>query len=309
MLVFNQIKPDLLNSSCLALGVFDGVHLGHEKVILNAVKKSQNLDALSAVVTFSKHPRKTPVKLITTLDERLKLFEELGVQAAIVLDFTEEIHNMTAEDYIKKFLCEGLNARSITVGYNHHFGAEKKGNTKLLEKYSSECNYELTVIPPVALEGRAVSSSAIRNFISKGDVVSASKFLGRPFSVRGKVIPGQKRGALLGFPTANLSIPDNIIIPEAGVYSGMVYIQEKSYQAVINVGKRPTFGDLKENLIEVHILNFSGDLYNQAIEVSFLKKLREEKKFASTDELKEQIILDCREATFYQLNSTSNCNI
>ena len=305
MLIFEKIKPDLVNSSCLALGMFDGVHLGHQKVILDAVKKSGQLNALSTIVTFSAHPQlitaRTPSKSITSLDDRLSLFEELGIQAVLVLNFDEELSRMSAEDYIKTVLVNALNAKSISIGYDHKFGAQKKGDDKLLELYGKQYNYDVTVLPPVTLDGQIISSSVIRKLISIGDVSSASKLLGRPFSIKGCVIKGKQRGKKLGFPTANLPFPDNIIAPAAGVYSGMVEIDGSSYYAVINFGKRPTFGDLKEDLIEAHVLNYDGDLYDKSIEVSFLKKLRNEIKFNSETELKQQIMEDCRLATLYKI--------
>lgn len=301
MLIFKEIKPDLVPSSCLALGMFDGVHLGHQKVILDAVKKAKSIDAISTVVTFANHPQritaKTPTKLITTLDDRLDLFRELDIQATVILDFTEEFSKISADDYIKNILTEGLNAKSISIGYDHRFGADKKGDSKLLEKYSSEYGYEVSIIPPVIVEGQVASSSDIRKFISNGDVYLASKLLGRPFSIKGTVIMGQQRGRQLGFPTANVALTENLVAPATGVYSGLVYIDGKSYYSVINLGKRPTFGDISESIIEAHVLNYSGDLYHKTIEISFLKRLREEKPFSSASELIEQIKIDCQMAT------------
>jgi len=300
VLIYREIKPNLLKSSCLALGMFDGVHLGHQKVILSAVKNAWIYDSTSTIVTFAKHPgylkSKSQPRLITTFEEKIELFKKLGVQAVVVLDFTEELSRVSAEDYLKTFLIEGLNAKSISVGYNHHFGANKKGDTALLKRYSTEFNYELKVISPVTIEGHVVSSSAVRKFIHSGDVDSAAKMLGRPYSIKNIVVEGKHRGRLLGFPTANLNLPPEKSCPKAGVYSGIVISDDKLYFSVINVGKRPTYGDLIENLIEAHILDFDRDIYNKEIEVIFLKRIRDEKKFTSEAELKEQIKLDCRSA-------------
>lgn len=297
MLVFKKIKPDLVSASCLALGMFDGVHLGHQKVIMNAVKKAGNQNALSVILTFLNHPQnitaKTPAKLITTLEERLELFEGLGVQVAVVLDFTEDFSKISAIDYIKTVLVDSLNAKNISIGYDHRFGAQKKGDTKLLEMYGKQYGYKVSVISPVIIDGQIASSSDIRKFIATGDVLWASKLLGRPFSLRGTITKGKQRGRKLGFPTINLPLPENIISPASGVYSGLVEIKGKSHFAVINIGKRPTFGDLEENIAEAHILDFNGDLYNKNIEIAFLRKLRDEKKFSSEDELKNQIQIDC----------------
>jgi len=359
LLVFRELKENLLESSCLALGVFDGVHLGHQKVILNAVKKAQELGNTSAVVTFSKHPRfvisKSNPDIITSIEERLELFENLGVQAAVVLDFDEKLASMTAKEYLKNILIGCLNAKSITIGYNHKFGQQscklrqpdsctkyfdknegkqscklrqpdsctkyfdknegkqscklrqpdsctkyfdknednKPGNGKFLENYSKKHGYEVSIISPVKIDSHVVSSSVIRKFILKGDVETAAKFLGRSFKIKGTVIHGQHLGRTLGFPTANLLLPDDLIIPLNGVYSGLVKIDAKVYHAVINIGKRPTIGDLKKDLVEAHILDFDEDIYGKIIEISFLERIRNEIKFNSLEELKIQIKKDC----------------
>ena len=301
MLIFREIKQNLIPSSCLALGMFDGVHIGHQKVILDAVKKSGKIDAISAVVTFSKHPQnitaRTPTLLITSLEDRLAILEEIGVQTTIVLDFDEKLSRLSAENYLQKYLIDGLNAKSISVGYNHHFGEQKRGNIEFLEKQSEHYGYQLSVIPPISIDGQIVSSSVIRELLSFGNVYQASKLLGRPFAIKGHVVKGKQRGRILGFPTANIKSEANIIVPAAGVYSGVVSIENTDYYTVVNIGIRPTFGDLTENLIEAHIIDFSGDLYDETIEISFLEKIRDEKKFNSLDELKSQIKLDCQHAT------------
>jgi riboflavin kinase/FMN adenylyltransferase len=295
--VFREFKKNLLESSSLALGVFDGVHLGHKKVILNAVNKAKEFDASSAVVTFSKPPRSVLLKshpqMLISLEERLELIEQLGVDAVLVLDFNEQLASMPAKDYLETILIGSLNAKNLTIGYNHKFGGDKAGNSKFLGENSNIYGYKVDVISPFKLDNHVVSSSAVRKFLTKGDVVSAKLFLGREFKVKGKVIHGQHLGRTLGFPTANLSLPEELIIPQVGVYGGTVVIDEKKYTAVINVGKRPTIGDLKKELVEVHILDFNQDIYDKIIDVSFSTRLREEKKFASLDELKLQIKSDC----------------
>jgi len=298
VLVFREIKTNLLESSCLALGMFDGVHLGHQKVILSAVKSAQELNSTSTIVTFSRHPRhiksRIQPRLITTLEEKMAIFEQIGVQAVVMLDFTEELSCITAEDYLENYLINGLNAKSISVGYNHHFGANKKGDGKFLKLYSSRYNYKLEIIPPVTIGGHVVSSSTIRKLIHSGEVDFAAKMLGRLYTIKNTVVKGMQRGKLLGFPTANLNQPAEKACPKAGVYSGIVIIDNKKYSSVINVGKRPTYADLAENLIEAHILNFNGDLYGKEIEIGFLKRIRDEVRFNSESELKGQIKEDCK---------------
>lgn len=231
MLVFNEIRQNLVPASCIAHGMFDGVHIGHQKVILDAVKRAEDINALSIAVSFKNHPQsitaKTPAKLITSLDKRLELFEELGVQAAVILDFNEELSSLSAQEYLDKILIDSLNMKSISIGYDHRFGAQKKGDVKFLEQNSSVYNFEISVMPPVKISGQLASSSDIRKFISIGDVTTASELLGRPFSIKNKIIYGQQRGRMMGFPTINLQMPDNIIEPAAGVYSGIAEIENK----------------------------------------------------------------------------------
>ncbi len=301
MLVFREYKKDLITSSCLALGMFDGVHIGHQKVLSSAINKAKLYGALSTVVTFSKHPQiittKTPAKLITNLEERLKLFEKLGVDAALILDFNEELSQLKPDKYIEDVLVNSLNPKNISIGYDHRFGEQKKGNNIILQNYGDIHDYDVSVIAPVKINGQVASSSAIRKFISCGDVESAAKLLNRSFSIYGQVIHGEKRGTALGFPTANIAFPDFIISPGSGVYLGNVKVKNQFHPAVINVGYRPTFGDLNQALIEVHILDFNDLIYDELINVSFIKKIRDEKQFASIEELTQQIEFDCQFAT------------
>ncbi len=295
--IYREIKPDLLVRSSLALGMFDGVHLGHQQVISEAVNKGNFFEAVPAVLTFSSHPNlitaKTPVKSITSLDDKLAIMEEMGIEAALVVDFTREFSQISAYDYIKNILSESLHAVNITVGYNHRFGKQKTGDKNILKTYESVFGYSLSVIQPVLIDGHTVSSSAVRKFISSGDVEIAAKFLGREFSVKGKVVKGKGRGTAMGFPTANLLTERDIIIPHSGVYFGIINIDGKEFHSAVNIGKRPTFGDLKQNLIEAHIFDYKGELYGKELTLTFVKKIRDEIKFDTEQELAKQIKIDC----------------
>lgn len=303
MEIFRKISPNLLASSSLALGMFDGVHLGHQTVLADAIRKGEVLKTKSAVVAFANHPQlitcKTPTKLLTTLEDRLNLFEKAGIEAALILDFTKELAEMSAYNYLKKILIETLNAKSITIGYDHSFGAERKGDYNFLVENSPVFGYEIDLILPVSIDGKTVSSSLIRNFINIGEVDLAAKLLGRSYSIKGNVIEGKKRGKILGFPTANLKTTENIVIPGTGAYAGTVEIDKNKYKSVINIGKNPTFGDINYTSIEVHIFDFSDDIYGKAIRVNFIKKLRNEKKFSSIEDLISQIRVDCQNALHY----------
>ncbi len=298
LLVFRDYKKDLIPSSCLALGMFDGVHLGHQEVLLNAIKKAKLYGALSTVVTFSTHPQiittRTPTKMITNLQERLKLFEQLGIEVVLVLDFNEKLSHVKPEKYIENVLVKSLNPKSISIGYDHRFGEQKKGNNVLLQRYGNIYGYDVSVIDPVKVNGQIASSSTIRKFLSIGEVNTAATLLNRNFSINAEVVHGKKRGTAMGFPTANIAIPDFLITPGSGVYVGSVRIKNEFYQAVINVGSRPTFGDITQSLIEVHILDFNDLIYGEILNVSFIKKIRDEKQFSSIGELIHQIELDCQ---------------
>lgn len=300
MQVFRKIEPNLILNSSLALGMFDGVHVAHKAVILDAVNKAKILDAVPAVVAFANHPQcvtsKTPTKLLTTLDDRLDLFAKLGIKAALILDFTSELSDISADDYLQTVLLGALNAKSISIGYDHCFGKGREGNYDFLQENSSKYNYEVDVIPPVSIEGQIVSSSVIRSFIALGNMESAANLLERPYSLKGNVIKGKQRGRTLGFPTANLDVDKSLMIPSTGIYAGVVEFENQQFKAVINIGKNPTFGDIHHISIEVYILNFSKNIYNQSIKVDFIKKIRDEIKFASVESLVAQIKIDCDDA-------------
>lgn len=303
MLVIKELRKNLFKGSSLALGVFDGVHAGHRSVIEKAVKNGRVLGITSSIVTFSRHPRSlitgTMPEMITSLEERLELFGELGVDAAVVLDFNEELAKMTAAQYLKNILTDCLNVKSLSVGYNHQFGSDRKGTGDFLRQYCAETGLRLNIIPPVKINNHVVSSSVIRGFINSGDVASAREFLGRPFKLKGRVIEGRRLGRKIGFPTANLLVDGELILPLRGVYSGSVKIAGTVYKSVINVGRRPTVDDLEKDLPEAHILDFDREIYGEVIEVYFFERIRDEKKFDSLDELKKQIELDCQFAKIH----------
>lgn len=296
MRIFKKAEDNILNCSSLALGMFDGVHKAHKVVINKALKKGEELSCPTCVVTFDTHPEvitnKNNIKLISSTEEKLELLEKEGIDSVFLIDFDENFAKISAENYIEKYLIESLNAKSITIGYNHFFGAKKRGNYELLKEFSHKFFYEVCLVHPVLINDVAVSSSLIREFLTKGDVLSASNYLGRPYSIKGKVIKGMQRGRELGFPTANIHKPEYIALPSNGVYYSKVKVKNQMFEAVVNVGKRPTFADISYNLIEVHILDFDEFIYDQEIEIFFSKKIRNEVKFSSSEQLKEQIKFD-----------------
>ncbi len=292
-----QILKDLtyIPDLSLALGFFDGVHRGHQAVINNAVNYAHENGLNSAVITFADHPccyfyRVTP-KYILTRDDRAKHLANLGVDYLIELDF-ESISGLTAEDYLRDVIVKYFKPRAITTGWNHNFGYKKSGNVKFLEKYSKKFDYEYFEIPPQKENSLIISSTAIREFLSSGNIEEANTMLGYSFTISGKVAKGQQIGRTIGFPTANLIYPQELIELPFGVYSVLVKIQDKIFKGITNFGVRPTVSNSNRTTLETHILDFAGDIYGHNIEVKFLKMIRPEKKFDSLDELKNQITLD-----------------
>ena len=286
-----------IKSSSLALGFFDGLHQGHKKVLHDAVELSKKLGTQSVVLTFKNHPIEllygVQPEFITTYEERIELFEKLGFDVIIIPEFTKEIAQMSANDYFEKILLK-LNPKSISIGYNHKFGAKQSGDSELLLKFAKECDFILDIISPVKCKNEVTSSTLIRNLIKQGDVEKAYQLLEKPYSVKNIVIKGAQRGRELNFPTANIFFPEKKIIPKFGVYAGVLVFEGKQYQAIANVGLRPTFGDIDVPLIEIHILNFNNNIYGKMVEFKFLYKIRDEIKFTSKEALIEQISADIK---------------
>lgn len=279
----------------LCLGFFDGVHQGHKVVLKNAVNLAKQNDLKSAVITFKEHPlcylqNRTP-KYILSLEDRLSLIEEQGVDYAYVLDFTDEIADSLALDYLKKFIIKNLMPRYITTGFNHYFGVNKQGDSSFLRAYSKEFGYDFFEIPPITYKNTLISSTKIRQLIEIGCTEELPNLLGDYFYVKGRVVTGQRIGRTLSFPTANIQYPKDIIKPEKGVYAVYVDIDGIRYTGMANLGKRPTVNGLNL-LLEVHLFDFNQNIYDKDIKVSFVKKIRNEIKFESLSELKSQIIKD-----------------
>lgn len=297
MEVFYDFKPGLIKQSALALGFFDGVHPGHQVVIKKAIEEAKRLNVTPAVVTFTDHPRSLTTgsapKLLTLVEQRLKLFEELGAEAALALTFREEICKMTPQEYVQKVLLEAMGARSISVGINHRFGRNREGSPDLLAELGQKHGFVVHTAKMVTSDNLEVSSSAIRQAVSAGNVELASQLISRPHAVLAKVIRGDQRGRQLGFPTANLAISPVQVIPPPGVYAGFYLDEQKRLPTVINIGYRPTVTNDSKLTVEAHILDFNQDLYDKTISVQFCHRLRDEMKFNGIEELKAQIQKDC----------------
>ncbi|MBI2852382.1 MAG: bifunctional riboflavin kinase/FAD synthetase [Chloroflexi bacterium] len=284
------------NNMLLSIGVFDGVHTGHRYLIaqLMALAKQQGL--LSGVVTFRPHPRKilapsTLLPYLIGLEERVTLLKNEGVDAVVVLSFTPQLARLTAREFVS-LLQKHLRMRGIVVGRDFALGRNREGNVDALKWLGQEMDFTVTVIPPKLDDGEIVSSTIIRQAIVSGQIARANRLLGRPFSLRGRVVRGEGRGGpQLGFPTINLEVDPNQALPSDGVYATRTRIGGMTFQSMTNIGKRPTFGE-KERTIETYILDFEGDMYGQEGKIDFIERLRDEKRFDNLAELKKQIAED-----------------
>ncbi len=287
-------------SSVVAIGNFDGVHLGHQKILNFLVNKALEKDLLSLVLTFSPHPGKITgkgqIKLLQTLEQKIESIRALGVQAVFTLPFTRKFASLSTEDFINKILIKTLNARAVIVGTNFRFGKNRTGNISTLKSQAAPNNLKIYIIPSVSLNTMTISSSLIRNLILKGDIKNANLLLGKPYEILGEVIKGHSRGTTLGFPTANVNT-ENDITP-FGVFLTSVILNNREFPSLTNIGKCPTFQQKNIN-IESHILDFKSNIYRKKIKIIFLKRLRDEIKFKSPDRLFKQIQKDLLAARRY----------
>ena len=292
---FMQIFTKLAKNTnlSLALGYFDGVHLGHQKVISTAVNYAHKNGNKSAVITFKDHPccffKGVCPKYILTREDRLKHLEALGVDYVYILDFDAKLCLLSADEYLKNILIDNFSPKSISTGFNHYFGSKKSGGVDLLTKMQAVYGYEYFEIPPQKINNETISSTAIRTALTKGQIQNANEMLGYNFTISGEVVNGQQLGRKIGFRTANLIYPSELIDLPFGVYSVVVHYEGREYRGITNFGIRPTVSETHRCSLETHILDFDEDIYGQSISVEFLKMIRPEKKFSSIDALKQQI--------------------
>ncbi len=301
MRLFTLKDLPLSIETALTVGAFDGIHLGHKALIQETLKTAQTLKIESALLTFDPHPRKVlqpqlKLKLLTTLEEKIKLIEKEGISNLIILPFTKSIAELSPELFVEKYLVDMLKVKTIIVGFNFYFGRGRTGNTELLKRLGEKYHFSVNILPPVKIGNRTVSSTLIRELLLKGEVEEANSLLGRPYSLSGKVIPGKGRGKILGFPTANLFVTEDKLLPAQGVYAVWAYLEGQKYQGALNIGTNPTFGE-KSISIEVHLLDYNHNhpLYGKILEIHFVKRIRAEKKFDNVEKLKEQIQKDCKQ--------------
>ncbi len=300
MSVFYHISElSSLTNSIVTIGTFDGVHLGHQKIIKRLVELKQKQGGEIVLFTFDPHPRKVlfpeqkDLKLITTTQEKCEILKLFGVDYVLVYPFTKEFSKMQAQDYISDIIVKGLKTKTLVIGYDHRFGSNREGTIDTLKELSNIYNFEVEEIPAQEINQLNVSSTRIRKAIEEGDVQTANDFLGYSFFITGTVVKGKQLGRMIGYPTANIFIENaDKLIPKIGVYAVNVIYKGITYQGMLNIGTNPTT-DLDNKIkIEVNIFDFNQDIYGETLKIEFVKWIRNEEKFANLDELKQALAYD-----------------
>lgn len=284
----------------VTIGTFDGVHLGHQKVIKRLHEIARKYDGESVIFTFQTHPRlvtspdESNLRLLTTLAEKTKLFEQYGIDHLITYPFNKEFSELTYAEFVEKILVNQINTHCLVVGYDHKFGKNREGGFEYLQKCASKFNFKIEKLDALLVDEESVSSTKIRQALQAGEIQRANQNLGYQFTLHGTVVGGKRLGRKLGFPTANIMASDkHKIIPGYGVYAVNVLINESNFKGMLNIGTRPTFNRNADNRsIEVHIFDFSGDIYGHEITLQFVDKIREEQKFDNVEMLVEQLRKD-----------------
>ena len=304
MKIFHGLEnANILRPTVLTLGVFDGLHLGHQRIMQTVVERAKAVNAVATAITFDPHPRavlhpESAPPLLQTLDQRLANFKVLGIEQAIVVAFDREFAEQPAEDFLTNVVHDRLHAKEVYLGKGFAFGKNRGGNIDLLRQMSENLGFFADEVDEVTLRGKRISSSKIRDLLAEGKINIARRMLGRPYGVEGVIIRGNRRGHTIGFPTANLH-PHNRVIPKFGVYATATLIDGKWRRSITNIGVRPTFENTAEPSIETYLFDFDGDLYGDVLRVRFLHRIRDERKFSGVDELKAQIEKDTKRALNY----------
>jgi len=303
--VKTHINPDILpaiNNPVVTMGTFDGVHTGHQSILSKLKQIAKDNEGETVVVTFEPHPRivlqldHLELRFLSLLEEKQKLFERSGIDHLILLTFTRDFSNMSADEFIKSILIDKIHTKNLVIGHDHHFGKDRQGDFGHLSKLGNELGFSVEQVEAKSINDVPVSSTKIRNALTSGDIRMANEYLGYHYSISGKVIGGSRIGKTLGFPTANISIDDqHKLIPANGVYAVYVEHNNKNLKGMLSIGSKPTFNEYDE-YIEVHIFDFDEDIYGQQITIGFSKRLRDIEKFENAGALKEQLHLDMRKS-------------
>ena len=300
MIIHNDLEKFNVANPVITIGTFDGVHLGHRKVIDQLNKLAGKIKGESVLFTFYPHPRlvlfreEANLRLITTLDEKIKQLENAGIDNLVVYPFTKDFASLTYTDFIEKILIDKLNMNTLVVGHDHHLGRNREGTYENIVLLARQKKFNVEKIDAFLIDEIGISSSKIRKALQMGNVAQANKYLGYTFSLHGKVAEGNQLGRSIGFPTANVEAADPYkLIPAEGVYAITIEVEQVIYKAMLNIGHRPTVNTNADNrTIEAHIFNFDKDIYQKNVTIYFYERIRDERKFNSLDELKAQLTLD-----------------
>lgn len=307
MKIINDLDSFSKTPTVVTIGTFDGVHIGHQKIIKRLINTANQAGLHSVILTFFPHPRMVlqkdaNIKLIHTIDERSQILKKLGLDCLFIKKFTHDFSRLSAQDFVKNLLVDKLHAKKVIIGYDHRFGRNRNADINDLINFGKHYHFDVEEISSQDIDDVAVSSTKIRNALLDGNIAKANKYLGYPFMITGKVVKGEKLGRQIDFPTANINVEETYkLIPKHGSYVVSSKIDSLLVYGMMNIGTNPTVNGKKES-IEVHFFNFKKDLYNQNIQVNLLHRIRDEQKFESVDVLKEQLVKD-KEASLKFINS------
>ena len=298
-------------NTVLTIGTFDGIHLGHQEILKKLFERSRFHKARSFLITFYPHPRKViakanDLKILSTPTEKTLILEKMGLENLFIINFTKEFSQQSPMNFFKNFIINKIGLKEIVIGHDHKFGKGREGTSKTLKMLGEEYRFELSVVDEFKVNGETISSTKLRHAIMNGDMKQANLFLGRTYSFSGTVISGDKRGRLLGYPTANIKLDDNDkLLPGLGIYAAEVIVDNQKFASLLSIGKRPTFYDNGEIVPEVYIYKFDKNIYDKKITVNVLDQIRKEEKFSSPEELINQMNKD-REAGIKIFNEISS---
>jgi riboflavin kinase/FMN adenylyltransferase len=299
-IVFQPNEIEYIKNTVVSVGTFDGVHLAHQQLLKEVVSRAKAREGRSVVLTFDPHPKEVltgqPMRLLTTIEERQQICEQLGIDVFYRIGFTYEFSRLTSREFYLRYVVQGCGVSEVVEGYDHHFGRDREGSVEELLKLGREFEFSVAALKPVYVDEEIVSSSQIRQHLLQGRVDRALRLLGRPYAVSGTVVPGDARGRELGYPTANLQLTHHKLVPEDGIYFTQVDIGGLTKYGMVSIGVRPTFFDKGQRCVEAHLLDFEGDLYGRILNVQFLRRLREERKFEGAQQLIDQMRLDEKES-------------
>ncbi|MFN5336451.1 MAG: bifunctional riboflavin kinase/FAD synthetase [Bacteroidota bacterium] len=287
-----------LRYAVVTSGTFDGVHLGHQKILLRLKDIALKKNGETVLITFWPHPRmvvnseKKTLRLLSTFEEKVSLLEKFGVDHLVIIPFTEAFSQLSSQEFIQTVLVDQIHTQCLVIGYDHKFGKNREGSFEYLKTHAADFGFEVEEISREDVDDSGVSSTKIRKALEQGDVKTAARYLGRPYELDGKVVKGQQLGRSIGFPTANIQVESEFkLLPKDGVYAVMVVLEQDQYRAMLNIGNRPTVQG-NEKTVEAHLLGFEGDLYGKQLQVLFIDFIREQQDFGSLEALRQQLILD-----------------